>query len=158
MIQYSVYEASNKLMSEGESKWYARCQTRGTLKEREFCKRVAELSGIATQGTVTGVMVEIGDVLVHELLNGNSVQFGELGTFSLTLHSDGARTPADFSNRNIRSVNITFTPSERYKNLADRAEFQQVPSRVMQAMTLKAEKKDFFEEWPLPKLGASAKP
>ena len=74
------------------------------------------------------------------MLNGNKIQLGELGTFGISISSVGAESIEKFSSRNIKSVNILFSPGVDFENLISRAEFNLVASRTAQAATLKAEK------------------
>ena len=80
----------------------------------------------------------LNSCLVELLLNGNKVKFGELGTFSISLQSEPADSMAEFSAKNIKEVNILFTPGEDFQNLRSKAEFNQVTSRAVQAASLKA--------------------
>ena len=75
------------------------------------------------------------------MLNGNKIQLGELGTFSISISSEPAESLDKFTAKNIKAVNILFAPGEEFENLLSRAEFNPVASRVAQAAILKAEKK-----------------
>ena len=52
----------------------------------------------------------------------------------------GADSLQEFTAQNIKEVNIVFTPGEDFQNLAGRATFNLVSSRLAQQATLKAEK------------------
>ena len=80
------------------------------------------------------------ECLVEQLLNGNKIQLGELGTFGISISSVGADSIEKFTARNIKAVNILFAPGVDFENLLGRAEFNLVASRTAQAATLKAEK------------------
>ena len=87
-----------------------------------------------------GVISDTCECLVELLLNGNKVQLGELGTFGISISSEGANSMQEFTAKNIKAVNILFAPGPDFENLIDRAEFNVVASRTAQAATLKAEK------------------
>lgn len=87
-----------------------------------------------------GVISDTCEGLVEQLLNGNKVQLGELGTFGISISSEGANSMQEFTAKNIKAVNILFAPGPDFENLIDRAEFNVVASRTAQAATLKAEK------------------
>ncbi|CDA96492.1 dNA-binding protein [Prevotella sp. CAG:1320] len=80
------------------------------------------------------------ECLVEQLLNGNKIQLGELGTFGISISSEGAESIEKFASKNIKEVNILFTPGVDLENLIGRAEFNPVASRAAQQATLKAEK------------------
>ena len=91
-------------------------------------------------GTVKGVVSDTCSCLVEQLLMGNKVQFGELGIFSISITSEPAATLKEFSEDNIKEVNILFNPGEDFENLRSKAEFNLVASRAVQAATIKAVK------------------
>lgn len=80
------------------------------------------------------------ECLVEMLLEGKKVQLAELGNFWISLTSEGAESLKKFTENNIITVNIVFTPGEDFQNLRSRATFNVVSSRIAQAATLKAEK------------------
>ena len=80
------------------------------------------------------------ECLVEQLLNGNKIQLGELGTFGISISSEGAESIEKFASKNIKAVNILFSPGADFENLIGRAEFNPVASRIAQKATLKAEK------------------
>ena len=121
-------------------KAYAKNQVTKVMTFDEFVKHIAEHNGVFTRGTVKGVVSDTCSCLVEMLLNGNKVQFGELGVFGISITSDPAETLASFTAANIKEVNILFTPGKDFENLRSRAEFIPVPSRAAQQATLKAER------------------
>ena len=140
MIGYSVYLWKSPLVEDSVEKAYAKNQVNKVLTFDEFVKHIAEHNGVFSRGTVKGVVSDTCTCLVEMLLNGFKVEFGELGTFGISLSCDPADTLKDFSADNIKEVNILFTPGEDFENLRSRAEFVPVASRAAQAATLKAEK------------------
>ena len=80
------------------------------------------------------------ECLVEQLLNGNKIQLGELGTFGISISSEGAESIEKFTAKNIKAVNILFSPGADFENLIGRSEFNPVASRIAQKATLKAEK------------------
>lgn len=119
---------------------YAKNQVAKVMTFDEFVKHIADHNGVFTRGTVKGVVSDTCSCLVEQLLNGNKVQFGELGTFGISISCEPAESLKAFTATNIKEVNILFTPGEDFENLRSRAEFVPVASRKAQAATLKAEK------------------
>lgn len=147
MINYSVYMFKNALMEESEEKAYARNQVSKVMSFDEFVRHISAHNGVFSRGTVKGVVSDTCNCLVELLLNGNKVKFGELGTFGISLQSEPADSLAEFSAKNIKEVNIVFTPGEDFENLRSKAEFKLVTSRAVQAAALKAVKEgeDFVD-------------
>ena len=140
MINYSVYMFKNALMEESEEKAYAKNQVTKVMGFDEFVKHIAEHNGVFSRGTVKGVVSDTCTCLVEQLLAGNKVKFGELGTFGVSIQSEPAGSLAEFTAKNIKEVNIVFTPGEDFENLRSKAEFKLVTSRAVQAAALKAVK------------------
>ena len=140
MINYSIYLWKNPLDADAPEMAYAKSQVTKTMTFDEFVKHIAEHNGVFTRGTVKGVVSDTCSCLVEMLLNGCKVQFGELGTFGISISSEPAATMEEFTAANIKEVNILFTPGEDFENLRSRAEFVPVASRIAQQATLKAEK------------------
>lgn len=140
MIDYSVYMLKTNLNGVEINKAYAKNQMRELWTLEKFSKHIADHNGVYSRGTVKGVISDMCECLVEQLLNGNKIKLGELGDFSVSLRSKGTDSMEDFTAKNIKAVNIVFTPGTDFENIIDRAEFNPVASRVAQAATLKAEK------------------
>lgn len=138
MINYSVYLANNPLKPEAAAKAYARNQVDEVWSIEKFARHIADHRGVYSRGTVKGVIADMCDCIVEQLLEGKKVQLGELGTFGVSLSCEGAESIEKFTAKNIRSVNIIFTPGTEFENLVDRAEFNLITSRAIQVASLKA--------------------
>ena len=140
MIDYSVSLHANPANKEEAPKAYAHLQVRQVLTLTDFSNHISDHNGVFSRGTVKGVISDMCECLVEQLLNGNKIQLGELGTFGLSISSKGAPSKEEFSASNIKSLNVTFTPGSDFDNLLDRATFNCVASRDAQAKTLAAQK------------------
>lgn len=125
---------------EAKAKAYAKNQVNEIWTLEKFAKHIADHNGVYSRGTVKGVLSDMCECLVEQLLNGNKIQLGELGTFGISISSTPAETLEKFTAKNIKAVNILFAPGEDFDNLIGRAEFNLVASRAAQNATLKAEK------------------
>ena len=140
MIDYSVFMMKNPAKPEAPEKAYAKNQVSEIWTLEKFAKHIADHNGVYSRGTVKGVISDMCECLVEQLLNGNKIQLGELGTFGISISSVGADSLDKFTSKNIKAVNILFAPGVDFENLIGRAEFNLVASRSAQAATLKAEK------------------
>ena len=91
----------------------------------QIVRNVAEYSGIHSRGNIKGVLSDCVERLVLHLVHGDRVTIDDLGTFSISLKCKGAATVASFSNKNIKEVNIVFTPCKKLKETLAAAEFKQ---------------------------------
>ena len=140
MIDYSIFLWKSPLKEDAVEMAYAKNQVRKVLTFDDFVKHISDHNGVFTRGTVKGVVSDTCACLVEQLLMGNKVQFGELGIFSISITSEPAATLKEFSEDNIKEVNILFNPGEDFENLRSKAEFNLVASRAVQAATIKAVK------------------
>ena len=140
MINYSVFMWKNPTVENAVEKAYAKNQVSEIWTLEKFAKHISDHNGVYSRGTVKGVISDMCECLVEQLLNGNKIQLGELGTFGISISSVGADSIEKFTARNIKAVNILFAPGVDFENLLGRAEFNLVASRSAQAATLKAEK------------------
>ena len=140
MIDYSVYLQTNHLKPEAGERAYAKAQIREVWDGDRFVRHLADHNGVFSRGTVKGVVSDLCNRLVEQVLNGNKVYLGELGSFSVSLSSESADNMEVFTEDNIKAVNLVFTPGEDFANMISKATFNRVASRLAQAATLKAEK------------------
>ena len=140
MIDFSVYMMRNPLKPELPEKAYAKNQVSEIWPLEKFAKHIADHNGVFSRGAVKGVLSDTCECLVEQLLNGKKVELGELGTFGISLSSEGAPSVKEFSAKNIKAVNILFAPGPDFENLINRAEFNLVTSRAVQAAALSAVK------------------
>ena len=126
MIPYRVFLLGNPLDSTEPKKAYAKCLTVNNVSHEQFVKNVAEYSRIYMRGNIMGMLSNCVERLTMHLAHGDRVTIDDLGTFSISLKCKGAPTEAAFSNKNIKEVNIVFTPCKSLKEKLATAEFKQI--------------------------------
>ena len=136
MINYSIYIASSKPGTKKaditDTKAYGASQMNEKLSFDQFCKHIADHNSPFSKGTIQGILTDAVACLKEQLLAGNRVVMGDLGTFSVELATKAAKTTDDFNASNIEAVNVNWLPGKPFKNLRDEATFQLVPSRKAQ--------------------------
>ena len=108
MINYSVFMWKNPTVENAVEKAYAKNQVSEIWTLEKFAKHISDHNGVYSRGTVKGVISDMCECLVEQLLNGNKIQLGELGTFGISISSVGADSIEKFTARNIKAVNILF--------------------------------------------------
>ena len=126
MIPYRVFLLGNPLDSTKPKEAYAKCLTVNNVSHEQFVKNVAEYSRIYMRGNIMGMLSNCVERLTMHLAHGDRVTVDDLGTFSISLKCKGAPTEAAFSNKNIKEVNIVFTPCKSLKEKLATAEFKQI--------------------------------
>ena len=92
------------------------------------------------KGDIIAVATQLVDCIREQLLLGNRVNLGDLGTFYVSLKADAADNAEKFSTSLIKDVNVRWSPSIQFKSLINEATFTYVGTREAQAEARKAEK------------------
>ncbi len=136
MINYSIVIMSTapgtKKEDITETKAYGSAQVHEILSIDQFAKHIADHGCTYDRADITAVLTKAVDCLREQMLLGNKVNLGELGSFHVELNTEGAKTADTFTAANIKEVNIRWTPGKNFKNLRDEATFQLVPTRAAQ--------------------------
>ena len=135
-VLYKI-KKNNNSESNAYGKYYAKSVTTKTMTYQELCKHMAEHNSVYGEDVCTGVAVKLQNCILEQLLEGKKVQFGNLGTFYLSLKSSGADTEDDFNvNSNITGLYLRFAPSRQdvndlsSKTLKKKASFMNVKTLV----------------------------
>lgn len=141
MLDYSVYMQTNHLAPEAGERAYARLQIRENWDNDKFINHLASHNAVFTRGTFKGVISDVCNCIVEQVLNGNKIALGELGTFHASISCESADDMEKFTAENIKAVNLVFTPGPDFENMIGKATFNPVTSRKLQMAALKAQKK-----------------
>ena len=144
MIDYSISVKSSKPGTKKgqiqETKAYGQAQVRKKLSLEEFAAHIREHGCVYDKGDIAAIITKTIRCLREQLLLGNSIVLGDLGTFAPTLKTKGAVKAEDFNASNILAVNVKWTKSRDFKGteLRKDAEFNLVGTRAQQVETGKA--------------------
>lgn len=113
MIKYVIQAKRNPSREDEEIKYYPQAAPATPLTLPQIIKRVEKRSTVSS-ADVKAVLDALQYEIVDALQNGNSVRLGDLGSFHLTLKSEGAATAAEAKKQGeslIKQVNVRFTKS-----------------------------------------------
>ena len=103
---------NNNEKSSAYGKFYGRVVTTKTMSYQELCKHMSEHNSIYGEDVCLGVANKLQSCILEQLLEGKKVQFGELGTFYLSVRSQGAEKEEDYNlGVNIKGLYLCFAPS-----------------------------------------------
>ena len=139
-IQYSIAMMGNPQHEDDPKKAYAVLQQTGNIGIGELADHISSHNSVFSKGTIVGALTEMCDCIRELLLQGYSIELGDLGRFSLSVKSEGADAIEEFTANNIKSLNVNFNPGARLQTMRRDAEFEQTTSRAAQAAALKAAK------------------
>ena len=141
MINYSIAIMSTtpgtKKEDITETKAYGIAQMNEKLTLDDFCQHISDHNSPFSKGVIMGIITDAVSCLREQMLAGNRVSLGDLGTFGVELACDGAKKTEDFNASYIKAVNVRWAPGDRFKNLRSEATFQLVPTREAQANATK---------------------
>ena len=124
---------NNNPLSAAYGKHYGRVSSTSTMTYSELCKHMSEHNSVYGEDVCLGVATKLQKCILEQLLEGKKVQFGELGTFHLSVKSSGTEKEADFNlGTCIKGLHLCFSPSRTDVNnlsskmLKKRASFMNV--------------------------------
>jgi predicted histone-like DNA-binding protein len=103
-------------------KWYASLKRIRMIKEKEVARLIADETTLNPKEAEMSLS-QLEKVLIRELLNGNSVQLGDWGSFRLTGNSTAHDTPEQVTGRSIKKLNVRFTAGKSLTEALAHAEF-----------------------------------
>ena len=119
---------------------YAIAQYADVMTIEKFARHISTHGCVYSRADISAILYLAVDCMREQLLEGKKIRLGDLGDFSVSLTSKGAKDAKTFSASNITGVNVVWDCGQEFKNLLADAEFNLVASRSAQAAVLKAVK------------------
>ena len=114
----------------GYGKHYGHVVTTKPMSYQELCRHMAEHNSVYGEDVCLGVANKLQSCMLEQLLEGKKVQFGDLGTFYLSVKTKGEEKEEDFNmGTSIQGLRLRFSPSRQdindlsSKTLKKRASF-----------------------------------
>ncbi len=127
MLKYNVISRKNP--QNQEVKYYGQLEAATPVKLSTLTDVISKQSTV-TVHDVKAVLSALEEHIITHLYNGNSIRLGDLGSFHLTMKSEGTTTKDEFTSSNIKRVCVRFTPSSNMRYLMDKSnpnvQFQRV--------------------------------
>ena len=126
---FNKVERANPAQPMMPKKWYPVLKSTGLIKEKQVAKLLAEETTLNPKEAEMAV-AQLMKVVTNLLLNGNTVQLGELGSFRLTVATESSMTKDEVTAQKIKKVNVRFSESEDLKDAMKKATFKDAASLV----------------------------
>lgn len=110
---YRLVQKANPLDQEHKQR-YATSVNAGKIDTRMIAKTLSQKSSLTT-GDVMNVLENLIEEIPRRLSQGYSVSLWELGTFRLSLSSQGVKEQKEFNTRTIKKK-VVFLPSKSFKS------------------------------------------
>ena len=111
----------------GVSKWYLVLRSIGLIGEKELGEAVADETTLNPKEAEMAFS-QLFKVILRYLLAGHTIKLAGLGTFKLTLSSEGSDTEEEAVPSKVKSINIRFVPSASFKEAIPKATFKEAKS------------------------------
>ena len=122
------------------NKTYPAAQYRQVLDLSAMAAHMTAHSSKYDKGDIMAVVTQLASCIREQLLLGNKVTLGDLGSFSVSLVADAANNAESFSTSLIERARVRWSPSNALSNLEKEATFEYVSTRKAQDEARKAEK------------------
>ena len=110
-VLYKKYQNKNS-KSRAYQKWYGKSVAMKTMSYRELVKHIAEHNTVYGEDVCLGVANKLQKCILEQLMESKKVQFGELGTFYLSMSTEGAESKDKFQvGQNVKGLFLRFAPS-----------------------------------------------
>lgn len=146
-IKYSLSARHNPENPALPKKIYANAQYNELIDLPALARHIQEHGSPFTRDVIQGVLSAAVDCLREQLVAGNKVDFGDLGSFYVSLRSEGVAKAEEFNPRtHVKSVDVKWSPSVYFENLKDdpdlKWEFAITHKEMAQAKKLSKEEVD----------------
>ena len=98
-----------------DNKFYAQIKTSGKTDLERLAYLVSNQSTVR-EGDCYAVILSLIHNVIDELKQGRTVKLDKLGTFKLSVRSEGANTKGELTLNSIKSLHVHFIADKRLKN------------------------------------------
>ena len=122
------------------NKTFATAQYAEVMNLEALAEHMSSHGSKYDKGDIMAVATQLTSCIREQLLLGNKIVVGDLGSFYVCLVCDAADNAEAFSTALIKNVRVRWSPSTSFKDLINDASFTFVGSRKSQAAARKAER------------------
>ena len=139
MINYSIVMRGNPTDKTVAKKAYASAQYSEVMDINRFAEHIASHGCVYKRSDIVAILTMSVDCMREQLLAGQKIQLGDLGSFYISINSIGAASAKEFNPAiHIRRLNVNWTCGQRFGELLEEAEFNLVATRSAARAVVKA--------------------
>lgn len=113
----------NPMDQDAPPKYYPVQKTVHMVDETSVAEQIADETTLNPAEALMAIR-QLRKILLRELMNSNSVQLGNWGSFGITLSTQGAETPEQVKATHVKQVKVNFTPGTEMKEALKKARFE----------------------------------
>ena len=121
-VFYNKTLRGNPADPDAPKKWFPVLRSIGKLKEKDVAKKVSDETTL-NRKEAEMALCQLEKVLVEALLDGTTVQLGEMGTFKLTIKTKGSDTKDEATAMKIEKAMVRFVPSVQLREAIAKIHF-----------------------------------
>ena len=99
---------NNNSKNSAYGKTYGRLVYHDTMSTSDLCRHMMKHGTIYTSDIVKGVVEKFINCFEELLLEGNKIKLDGLGTFYLSINTEGVANEKDFSANNVKAIRVKF--------------------------------------------------
>lgn len=139
MINYSISLRANPSDKDAPPKAYANAQYSEIMSLEKFAEHISTHGSKYNRADIQAVLIQAVDCMREQLLAGQRIQLGDLGTFSIHISSTGAESLEAYNPAiHVEDLNVRWKPGNRFLSLLKDAVFNLVPTRKAAKLVVKA--------------------
>ena len=99
---------NNNSKNNGFGKTYGRLVHQDTMNTSDLCRHMMKHGTIFTSDVVKGVVEKFIQCFEELLMEGNKIKLDGLGTFYLSINTEGVANEKDFTANNVKAIRVKF--------------------------------------------------
>jgi predicted histone-like DNA-binding protein len=119
---YKKVQRGNPSNPAASKLWYPVLKSVGLVKEKKVAQLLADETTLNPKEAEMSIF-QLFKVIIRLLLDGHTVQLGELGSFRLVARSEGSETEAEVNANKIKNVHVNFVASDALREELKKATF-----------------------------------
>jgi len=129
------YKNTNEKNS-GFGKTYGRLVHQDTVNTSDLCRHMMKHGTIFTSDVVKGVVEKFINCFEELLMEGNKIKLDGLGTFYLSINTEGVEDEKDFTANNVKAIRVKFIGDQSKESeyatrmLTSKARFRSIEEEV----------------------------
>ena len=125
MIQLKILKRKNPNDLSAPEKYYAAAISEGSIDLKRLAEKIAYQSTL-TPGDCYNVLSALEKNIIEELSDGRIVRLGDLGTFLLSVSSEGSDTLENAHSGMVKKARILFRPAKGLRIMLKNLNYKKV--------------------------------
>lgn len=139
MINYSISLRANPSDQDAPKKAYTNAQYSEIMTLDKFAEHISTHGSKYNRADIQAVLIQAVDCMREQLLAGQRIQMGDLGTFSIHINSMGAESLETYNPAiHVKDLNVRWKAGTRFLSLLKDSVFNLVPTRKAAKLVVKA--------------------